>query len=80
MQLLATFTTPDYRAWKADFVAHTEDRANAGLGLMQLWRDADDPTRAVVLFEVRDRTRALDWLKEQQALGRSVTAQFVRTA
>ena len=27
MQLLATFPTPDYPAWKADFDAHAEDRA-----------------------------------------------------
>jgi hypothetical protein len=80
MQLIATFATDDYTAWKADFDAHAEDRANAGLALMQLWRDADDTTRAVGLFEVRDRARAQEWLKVQQALGRGVTAQFVRTA
>ncbi len=80
MQLLATFPTPDYPAWKADFDAHAEDRANSGLTLMQLWRDADDPTRAVALFDVHNRAAAHDWLKTQAALGHGVTGQFVKTA
>ena len=80
MNLLATFSPPDYAAWKTDFDAHTEARAAAGLSLMQLWRDADDPARAVALFEVRDRARAEAWLKQQSALGHPVTTQFVKTA
>jgi hypothetical protein len=80
MQLLATFATPDYAAWKADFDAHAEDRANSGLSLMQLWRDADDPAQAVALFDVHNRAAAQDWLKVQAALGHGVTGRFVRTA
>ncbi len=80
MQLLATFATPDYPAWKADFDAHTEDRATSGLTLMQLWRDADDPARAVALFDVHNRAAAQDWLKTQGALGHGIAGQFVKTA
>ncbi len=80
MKLLATFPTPDYPASKADFDAHAEDSAAAGLTLMQLWRDADDPTRAVALFDVHSRPRAEQWLKAQSTVGQTITAQFVNTA
>ena len=80
MNLLATFPTPDYPTWKSDFDAHTETRAAAGLTLMQLWRDADDATHAVALFDVHNRAAAQDWLKAQATLGHAITARFVKTA
>jgi hypothetical protein len=80
MHLLATFTPPDYTAWKADFDAHWEARDQAGLTLLQLWRGADDTSRVVALFEVADRPRAQAWLDRQSALHGGIAAQFVRTA
>lgn len=80
MQLIVTFDTAGFDAWKADYDAHSETRDNAGLTMMQMWRDADDGNRAVVLFEVNDRKRAEDWLRQQQALKGGASAQFLRTA
>lgn len=80
MQLIATFSTSGFDAWKADYDAHSEARDNAGLTMLQMWRDADDANRAVVLYEVSDRARAAQWVKEQTALKGGVTAQFLRTA
>ncbi|MCA0271472.1 MAG: hypothetical protein LCH69_05310 [Proteobacteria bacterium] len=80
MQLIVTFATSGFDAWKADYDAHSEARDNAGLTMMQMWRDADDGNRAVVLFEVSDRARVARWVKEQSALKGGITAQFLRTA
>ena len=80
MQLIVTFDTTGFDAWKADYDAHSETRNNAGLTMMQMWRDADDSNRAVVLFEVSDRKRAEDWLRQQKALKGGASAQFLKTA
>jgi len=80
MQLLARFETKGYDAWKTDFDAHTEDRGQSGLTLLQLWRSIDAPNRAVALFEVHDRAAAQSWLDRQAALHGGVTADFVKTA
>ena len=57
MNLLTHHIPADYTAWKADFDAHSETRMQAGLTLMQLWRDADG-TGVTALFEVNDRKKA----------------------
>lgn len=80
MQLIVQFSTSGFEPWKADYDAHSEARDNAGLTMMQMWRDADDGNRAVVLFEVSDRARAAQWVKDQTALKGGISAQFLRTA
>ena len=80
MHLIVTFSTGGFDAWKADYDAHAETRDAAGLTMLQMWRDADDMDRAVVLFEVSDRKRAEAWLHEQAALKGGVSGQFVKTA
>ncbi|HQU70282.1 MAG TPA: hypothetical protein PLI43_19095 [Albidovulum sp.] len=80
MQLIVTFATSGFDAWKADYDAHSETRDNAGLTMMQMWRDADDANRALVLFEVSDRARAAQWVKDETALKGGISAQFLRTA
>lgn len=80
MQLIVQFSTGGFGAWKADYDAHSETRDAAGLTMLQMWRDADDPTRAAVLFEVHDRARAEAWIRQQSALKGGISAQFLRTA
>lgn len=80
MQLIVTFSTGGFDTWKADYDAHAETRADAGLTMLQMWRDADDPDRAVVLYEVSDRARAEDWLRQQTALKGGAAARFLKTA
>lgn len=80
MHLLARFSPPTYAPWRADFDAHTEDRDQSGLSLLQLWRSADHPDHAVALFEVHDRAAAEAWLDRQQALHGGIDADFVKTA
>ena len=79
MNLLTHHTPADYDAWKADFDAHSETRMQAGLTLMQLWRDADG-TGVTALFEVNDRKKAQAWVDAENQTDGPVTARFMRTA
>ncbi len=80
MHLLARFDTRDYPTWKSEFDKDTEIRSQAGLTLMQLWRDVDTPSATIALFEVNDRDRAQGWLDRETGFGQAVTADFLKIA
>ena len=81
MQLICHADVPDYTAWKAAFDAEVENIEAAGLSTLQIWRNADQPSRVVVLFEVHDRGRVQTWLSKQNALGTGFSStEFVETA
>ncbi|MES2665930.1 MAG: hypothetical protein V4712_07505 [Pseudomonadota bacterium] len=80
MQLILHLTTPSYDTWKTAFDADAENRAAAGLTMMQIWRGADDAGEVTVLFSVSDRKRAQDWLDKEAGFGRTATAHFLKTA
>jgi hypothetical protein len=80
MQLLLDATAPDFASWKAKFDAQAENIRNAGMSLLQIWRDADQPGEVTLLFEVNDRIRAQAWLDKEQAFGTALRARFVNTA
>lgn len=79
MQLLIDYTASDYAAWQSDFDAEAENRANAGMTLLQMWRGADDASAITCLFEVNDRDRASAWLDKTAALGGGGAARFLKT-
>ncbi|MCB5200291.1 hypothetical protein LGQ03_13670 [Loktanella sp. TSTF-M6] len=80
MQLLTTTKTDDFASFKTAFDTETEKRMNAGLTLMQMWRDADDAETVLCLFDVNDRGRAQDWLQTEQQTGTQVSGRFLKTA
>ena len=81
MQLLTRIETGGFDAWRRDFDAASEGRRDAGLSLLQIWREADAPDTALLLFEVRDRDRAQDYLTRRVQLGHSLgAATFLDTA
>jgi len=80
MQLLIDYATTGYDAWKASFDDEAENRMQAGLTLMQIWREAGNANAVVCLFEVSDRTRAQAWLDKEAGLGATFTARFLNTA
>lgn len=81
MQLLCRIETEGYEAWRRAFDADAEGRAQAGLTLLQLWREADQGDHVVALFEVNDRARASSYLETQGALGDGLGQPvFLRTA
>jgi hypothetical protein len=77
MQLLCQLDTADFAGWKADFDAEASDRMEAGLTLLQLWRDADSRSRVLMLFEVNDRRLAQGWLDKEQGFGGPMIATFL---
>ena len=79
IQLLCQLDTADFPGWKRDFDAEATDRMEAGLTLLQMWRDADSRSRVLMLFEVNDRDRAQAWLDKEQGFGGPMTATFLKT-
>lgn len=80
MQLLARFDTGGWDGWKTRFDDDAEGRAQHGLTLLQLWRVAEAPDIALALFDVNDQGKARAWIDRQTGLGRSLTAEFLKTA
>ena len=79
-QLLCQLDTADFAGWKRDFDSEATDRMEAGLTLLQMWRDADTRSRVLLLFEVGNRARAEAWLRKEQGFGGPMTAHFLETA
>lgn len=52
MQMIAHYKVKDYSAFKTAFDEHVEDRDNAGLSLLQLWRE--DNGNAWALYQVNN--------------------------
>ncbi|MFZ3583544.1 hypothetical protein ACOI1H_15415 [Loktanella sp. DJP18] len=80
MQLLTQTSTDDFAGFKSAFDADAEKRMNAGLTLMQMWRDADDGAEVLCLFEANDRAKAQAWLDAEAQTGHAVTGRFLKTA
>ena len=80
MQMLVTIETGDFDAFKTGFDGEAEKRMNAGLTLMQMWREAEAPTTVVCLFDVNDRDKAKAWLDAEAQTGTNITGRFLRTA
>ncbi|MFW2543404.1 hypothetical protein ACN2XU_12235 [Primorskyibacter sp. 2E107] len=62
----------------ATFESEAENRANAGLSLLQRWTERSASWQ---LYEVADEARAKAWLDKSAALGHApAAAHFLRTA
>ena len=68
MQMICHFEVTSFAAWQTAFAADDEARRDAGLGVLQIWRDADSTTHAFVLLSVNDRGRAEAWITRSNAL------------
>lgn len=68
MQLICHFEVTAFDAWKTAFASDEEARRDAGLGVLQIWRDADSTTHAFALLSVNDRSRAEAWIARSNAL------------
>ncbi len=74
-QLLLRYDSFD----RTRFDDEAENRANAGLTLLQLW--LEDSAAHWALFSVNDIDKAKSWLKQDAALGHGPAAEhFLRTA
>ena len=86
MQLIAHMKVRDYNAWRRAFDDDAESRGNAGMTLLQLWRQADDENVVWMLYEVSERAMADGYLEglgqlHAEQYGASEAGHvFVRTA
>ncbi|WP_134724530.1 hypothetical protein [Paracoccus luteus] len=65
-QLLARYDIADYDTWKAAFDADSEDRGNASMSVLQIWREGG--SRAWVLYQVANAAKARDYLGQASAV------------
>ncbi len=56
--LLARHTLSDFDKWNRIFRSHADAQRKAGLRLLQVLRDVNDPAIVVALFEVDDLGKA----------------------
>lgn len=68
MQMICHFEVTKFDDWQTTFNAEDEARRDAGLGVLQIWRDADSTTHAFALLSVNDRPRAESWITRSNAL------------
>jgi len=68
MQMICHYEITDFTDWHTAFNADAEARRDAGLTVLQIWRDADSTTHAFALLEVNDRKRAEAWITRSNAL------------
>ncbi|MEP1765701.1 MAG: hypothetical protein ABJJ53_03450 [Sulfitobacter sp.] len=68
MQLICHFEITNFNDWHSAFAADDEARRDAGLSVLQIWRDADSTTHAFALLDVNDRKRAEAWITRSDAL------------
>ena len=80
MQLLCHLDTNDFPGWKADFDAEATERMEAGLTLLQMWRDADSRSGVWMLFEANRRPAAEAWLAKEAGFGGPMNAHFLEFA
>ena len=59
-QIIARYDIADYAQFRAEFDADAEDRGNASLSVLQIWREGEN--RAWVLYQIADGKRALAYL------------------
>jgi hypothetical protein len=58
LYLMARHELADFDKWNRIFRSHAEAQRRAGLHLIHVLRDIDDPQRVVALFSVDDLARA----------------------
>lgn len=64
LQLLCRNDVDDFEAWKSAFDDDREAQRDAGLGLLQMWRETEGAGRVWFLFRVNDRDRAQAFLDD----------------
>lgn len=68
MQMIVHLEVTDFGKWKTAFDNDAEARRNAGLTVLQIWKDADSDTHAFVLLAVNDRAKAQTWVDRSDGL------------
>lgn len=57
----------DFEKWKSVFDSNAPAARDAGLRLMNLWRDVEEPNNVFFLFEVKDTDKARAFITDPAA-------------
>lgn len=60
-QIIARYDIADYAQFRTEFDEDSEDRSNASLSVLQIWREGE--RRVWVLYQIADGKRAMDYLE-----------------
>lgn len=67
MHLLCWNRIEDFERWRKIFASHESAHVAAGLILVDLWLEKDDPSLVHYLFEVRDHDKAMAFINAPDA-------------
>lgn len=67
MQLLVRNDVKDFDTWKTEFDNGHEGLMNAGLGVLQIWREAGNSGRVWYLLDVNDSDKARAYMDGDHA-------------
>ncbi len=67
MVMLCRNRVADFEKWKSVFDSSTPALRDAGLRLMNLWRDVEEPNNVFFLFEVEDTDKARAFITDPAA-------------
>lgn len=59
-QIIARYDIADYGQFRTEFDNDSENRGNASLSVLQIWREGE--ARVWVLYQIADGKRAMDYL------------------
>ncbi|WP_045387437.1 hypothetical protein [Falsirhodobacter sp. alg1] len=79
MHLLLQIDTTDYDGWKSQWDGDAENRSNAGMTQLQIWRGVDTPGRVFALMDVHNPDNAKAWIAKETSFGGTMTATFLKT-
>ena len=57
----------DYDKWKSIFDSHASAQRDAGIELIHLWRDTEDPNNVFFMFRVTDLHKAEAFISTPEA-------------
>ena len=66
-QMLCRNRVLDFMKWKAVFDTHLEAQDDAGLRLVNMWRQVEDSNNVFFLFDVVDEKKATQFLTNPEA-------------
>jgi hypothetical protein len=66
-QLLCRNHVKDFAHWKTVFDTHTSAHGSAGLELLHLWQDVNDPNQAWFIFQVKNIPQAIAFMNTPES-------------
>ncbi len=79
IHMLVRHKVSDFTKWKRVFDSHAAAQRKAGLVVMQVLRNMDDPSEVFLLFEVEDLAGARRFVTSPEVPGAQVASGVVGT-